>query len=172
PTQVKTDSAFSMSDESISVSLEAKSVISDIPSSLPKRSPEQGTIQQETTKEKTTQKSKKDSKVKRKYKEPDPNYLNIPAYAAAALSIVSLISIPLDLGTGGGLGTLIAFLLSIPILALGYEALEREKKKKSNYGKGLAIFALITGYVLTVVGILAAIIVILMILAVGFGNRI
>lgn len=170
PTQVKTDSSFSRSDEPIpiSASLETKSVISDIPLSLPKISPEKGAIKQETTQEQSAPKSKKDSKVKRRFEEPVPDKLNIPAYVAAALSFISLISIPIDVFTGDGYGTIISFLLSIPILILGYAGLARVKKKKSITGKGLAIFAIVTGFLLIAL-FLTLVVLLLLFFSGGYG---
>ncbi|MCK6610732.1 MAG: hypothetical protein L6Q78_06790 [Bacteroidia bacterium] len=165
PTQVKTDSAFSMSDESISVSLEAKSLIREIPSN----SPEKGALQQETKQEQSLPKSKKDSQVKRRFEEPAPNKVNIPAYVAAALSFVSLISIPIDLFTGDGYATIISFLLSIPILILGYAGLARVKKKKSKTGKGLAIFAIVTGFLLIALFLTLVVLLFLFFFSGGFG---
>jgi len=165
PTQVKTDSAFSMSDESISVSLEAKSLIREIPSN----SPEKGALQQETKQEQSLPKSKKDSQVKRRFEEPAPNKVNIPAYVAAALSFVSLISIPVDLFTGDGYATIISFLLSIPILILGYAGLARVKKKKSKTGKGLAIFAIVTGFLLIALFLTLVVLLLLFLFSGGYG---
>lgn len=169
PTQVKTDPAFTSSEEPISASLEAKSLIKEIPSSLPKISPEKGAIQQETTQEQSAPKSKKDSKVKRRFEEPVPDKLNIPAYVGAALSLISLISIPIDVFTGDGYATIISFLLSIPILILGYAGLARVKKKKSKTGKGLAIFAIVTGFLLIALFLTLVVLLLLFLFSGGYG---